>query len=83
MPFEIPESWEWIRLEELLMLISGQDFPPTKYNDEGIGTPYITGASNFENKQLIINRWTETPSVYSVYGDILVVSYMFIVSFIF
>lgn len=57
----------------MLTLISGQDFPPTKYNDEGIGTPYITGASNFENEQLIINRWTETPSVYSVYGDILVV----------
>ena len=72
-PFEIPESWEWIRLEELLTLVSGQDFPPTKYNDEGIGTPYITGASNIENEQLIINRWTETPSVYSVYGDILVV----------
>ncbi len=72
-PFEIPENWEWIRLEELLTLVSGQDFPPTKYNDEGIGTPYITGASNIENEQLIINRWTETPSVYSVYGDILVV----------
>ena len=54
-------------------LISGQDFSPEKYNDNALGIPYIIGASNIENEQLVINRWTEYPSVYSYLNDLLVV----------
>ena len=73
MPFEIPSSWEWTTLEEILELVSGQDFSPEKYNNNVSGIPYIIGASNIENEQLIINRWTEYPSVYSYLNDLLVV----------
>lgn len=72
-PFEIPEGWEWIRLEDLLTLLSGQDFPPEKYNERGDGIPYVIGASNIENEELIINRWTDSPSVISIPNDILIV----------
>ncbi|SEN12902.1 type I restriction enzyme, S subunit [Prevotella sp. ne3005] len=72
-PFEIPESWEWVRLSNLIQLLSGQDFPPEKYNSEKKGTPYITGASNISNGRLHINRWTETPSVIGIEGDLLIV----------
>jgi len=72
-PFEIPSSWEWTTLEEILELVSGQDFSPEKYNNNVSGIPYIIGASNIENEQLIINRWTEYPSVYSYLNDLLVV----------
>lgn len=72
-PFEIPESWEWVRMSSLIQLLSGQDFPPEKYNSDNKGVPYITGASNIENGKLIINRWTETPSVIGVQGDLLIV----------
>ena len=73
MPFEVPEGWTWTTLEEILELISGQDFPPEKYNDNATGIPYIIGASNIENERLVINRWTEYPSVYSYSNDLLVV----------
>ena len=73
MPFEIPDNWEWTTLEEILELVSGQDFSPEKYNNNVSGIPYIIGASNIENEQLIINRWTEYPSVYSYLNDLLVV----------
>ena len=63
----------WTNLEEILELISGQDFSPEKYNDNALGIPYIIGASNIENEQLVINRWTEYPSVYSYLNDLLVV----------
>ena len=53
------------------MLYSGQDLIPSRYNDEGKGVPYITGASNFENKRVIINRWTETPTTHASKGDLL------------
>ena len=63
----------WTNLEEILELVSGQDFSPEKYNDNALGIPYIIGASNIENEQLVINRWTECPSVYSYLNDLLVV----------
>ena len=63
----------WTTLGEILELISGQDFPPEKYNNEGNGIPYIIGASNIENERLFINRWTKTPSVLSFENDLLVV----------
>ena len=72
-PFEIPESWEWVRLGDLLLLLSGQDFPPQKYNSDSIGIPYIIGASNIENEKLYVNRWTDVPSVISLLNDVLVV----------
>ena len=73
MPFEVPKGWVWTTLEETLELVSGQDFPPEKYNANIAGIPYIIGASNIENEQLVINRWTEFPSVYSHLNDLLVV----------
>lgn len=72
-PFTIPNSWEWTKLGDILILISGQDFPPSKYNSKGKGVPYIIGASNIENGKLIVSRWTEQPSVISKRNDILVV----------
>ena len=72
-PFEVPKGWTWTTLEEILELISGQDFPPEKYNDNATGIPYIIGASNIENERLVINRWTEYPPVYSYSNDLLVV----------
>ena len=72
-PFEVPDNWVWTTLGEILELVSGQDFPPEKYNVNIAGIPYIIGASNIENEQLVINRWTEFPSVYSHLNDLLVV----------
>ena len=72
-PFDIPESWKWVKLGNVVSLLSGSDFPPSKYNDRGLGTPYMTGASNIENNHLIINRWTETPNNISDKGDLLLV----------
>ena len=72
-PFEIPEGWEWCRLGNLIQLLSGQDFIPEKYNSKGIGIPYIIGASNISSGKLLINRWTETPSVIGQKDDLLIV----------
>ena len=54
-PFDIPDSWEWVRLGTVIELQSGQDMTPDKYNDCGKGIPYITGASNIENGNVLIN----------------------------
>ena len=72
-PFDIPESWKWVRLGNIISLVSGTDFKPEQYNDQGQGTVYITGASNLSDDGVIVCRWTETPRNFAYWGDILLV----------
>ncbi|NLY75105.1 MAG: restriction endonuclease subunit S [Firmicutes bacterium] len=72
-PFDIPESWKWVRLGEIISLLSGTDLKPEEYNDAQKGIPYITGASSLSSNGVLINRWTETPRVIAHYGDVLLV----------
>ncbi|MCD8215979.1 MAG: restriction endonuclease subunit S [Clostridiales bacterium] len=71
MPFEIPENWCWVRFSTIINLQSGQDLTPDKYNSDKIGIPYITGASNIENGNVLINRWTNAGKSFAVKGDLL------------
>lgn len=70
-PFDIPETWKWVKLGEVIDLLSGQDMPSNTYNDRELGIPYITGASNIENSQVIISRWIETPRSVAKKGHLL------------
>ena len=70
-PFEIPDSWEWVRFSTVIELQSGQDLTPDKYNDKEIGIPYITGASNISNGHITINRWTEFGRAFAYQNDLL------------
>lgn len=71
-PFDLPSGWEWCRLGSIIDLLSGRDLTPQDYNNSECGIPYITGASNFNNEKLIINRWTPSPITVSNYGDLLI-----------
>ena len=71
-PFDVPESWEWYRLSDVWGLLSGRDLTPSEYSDSEVGIPYITGASNFIDGGLIINRWTACPKVIAQDGDLLI-----------
>lgn len=71
-PFGIPDSWSWARLGDLIDLRSGIDLDKKLYSDtERIGIPYITGASNLQNGQVLENRWTDSPRRKSMKGDLL------------
>ena len=72
-PFEIPDSWVWTRLGQVISLLSGTDFKPEEYNGVHKGTPYITGASSLSENGVLLNRWTETPKVIANFGDVLLV----------
>ena len=71
-PYEIPNSWQWCRLGSIILLQSGQDLTPDRYSDKPTGVPYITGASNFIKGELVINRWTTSPTSISHDGDLLI-----------
>lgn len=70
-PFDIPENWKWVRLGDVIHLTSGQDMTPNKYNDISKGIPYLTGASNIQDGEILINRWTEEPKAIALKGDVL------------
>lgn len=71
-PFDLPDSWEFIRLKEIWGLISGRDLSPAEYNPDGTGIPYITGASNFVDGKVELVRWTTSPQVITETGDLLI-----------
>ena len=72
-PFDIPESWAMVRFGSIVSLLSGTDFKPEDYNNQGEGTVYITGASNLSEEGVIVSRWTETPRNIANRGDVLLV----------
>lgn len=71
-PFDIPDSWKWVKLGECINLLSGQDLTADRYNEKNEGTIYLTGASNLDdNENIIINRWTTSPTSVAHKGDLL------------
>ncbi len=71
LPFDIPDTWTWVRLGNIILLTSGQDLSDNKYNSLEKGIPYITGASSIENEEVIINRWTEYPTTIAYKNSLL------------
>ena len=71
-PFEIPESWKWVRLSTVISLVSGRDLELKQILDKESYVPYITGASQITDTELIISRWTDKPISISRFGDILI-----------
>lgn len=71
-PYDIPDSWRWVRFADLCMLISGSDLTPECYNSKETGIPYLTGASNIDSDgKVIINRWVEKPKTIAIKEDLL------------
>ena len=67
----LPYNWNQTILGKIIELLSGQDLNINEYNSLKEGVPYITGASNFDGNQILINRWTKNPSVIAQNGDVL------------
>lgn len=44
---ELPDGWEWSKLEAVAEILMGQSPPGDSYNQEGIGTPLINGPVEF------------------------------------
>ena len=71
-PFDIPDNWGFSRLKSIWELLSGRDLAPNQYNDNKVGIPYITGASNFVNGKVSLVRWTPEPQIITNCGDLLI-----------
>lgn len=67
------DAWEKRLYCDVIDLLSGQDFTPSNYNENGHGIPYMTGASCIVGDRTIVNRWTRTPRCIANEGDLLLV----------
>lgn len=74
-PFDIPDSWEWVRLGDVIELVSGRDVPKKYHltNATKNSMPYITGASNIDKfGNINTTEWIENASVVVSKGTLLV-----------
>lgn len=73
-PFELVDNWQWIRLGNIIKLLSGQDLTSDRYSDtKKEGLPYLTGASNFnKDGSLVFNRWTTSGTSIAQKNDLLI-----------
>ena len=65
-------GWSQCYMHQIITLTSGVDLSPSEYSNHNIGVPYITGASNIDDKNnIIINRYTSTKYINSHRNEIL------------
>ncbi len=71
-PCDLPKGWEWVKLGELINLFSGQHIEEKDYNNNGKGTPYLTGPSDFGDISPVITKWTPKPKVIAPKNSLLI-----------
>ena len=71
-PFALPDGWVWVRLGEIIELISGQHIEAQDCNSHGKGFAYLTGPADFGKTYPIITKWTENPKVFAQTDDLLI-----------
>jgi len=70
--FDLPTGWCWVRLGEIIRLVSGQHLQPHEYSDQKDGgIPYITGPADFGVDGLVITRYALVRKAVAEKGQIL------------
>ncbi len=68
---EIPEGWEYGELKDIANITMGQSPPGESYNDEGKGTIFYQGCTDFGNRFPTVRKYTTSPTRFATQGDIL------------
>ena len=74
-PFNVPETWQWIRLGDVALVVMGNSPPGSSYNDQGHGVPLVNGPSEFSSGAfgpIIRRKYTTEPKQMCTAGDMLV-----------
>lgn len=74
-PFNVPETWQWIRLGDIALVVMGNSPPGSSYNDQGHGVPLVNGPTEFSSGAFgptIRRKYTTEPKQMCTTGDMLV-----------
>ena len=66
------EDWEVRTLGEISVIIMGQSPIGSSYNKKGNGIPLINGPTEFTKKYPVKIQWTDKPTKYCEFNDILI-----------
>ena len=65
-PFDIPESWEWVRVKHFTTLYNGRAFKPSDWTDTGLPIVRIQNLNNQNSSYNLYNGFVEPE--YRLYG---------------
>jgi len=68
---DIPEGWEDKELSDIANITMGQSPPGESYNEDGKGTIFYQGCTDFGNRFPTIRKYTTSPTRFAKEGDIL------------
>lgn len=68
---EIPDGWEDGVLSDIANITMGQSPSGSSYNEEGIGTVFYQGCTDFGSRFPTVRKYTSEPSRMAEEGDIL------------
>ena len=74
-PFNVPETWQWIRLGDIALVVMGNSPPGSSYNEQGLGVPLINGPVEFSAGAFgltICRKYTTKPNQMCTTGDMLI-----------
>ena len=66
------DGWQYAQLGDGVDLLSGNHVMASCCNNQGIGTPYLTGPADFPNGVIQLTKYTTRPSAICDAGDILI-----------
>lgn len=66
----LKKNWKRCYLSQVILLNSGVDLESSQYSDKKGDIPYITGASDIVNNEVLINRYTNKKNKNSYYDDL-------------
>ncbi len=68
---EIPEGWEVGELNDIANITMGQSPPGESYNENGEGSVFYQGCTDFGTRFPTVRKYTTQPTRYASSGDIL------------
>ena len=74
-PFNVPETWQWIRLGDVALVVMGNSPPGSSYNEQSLGVPLINGPVEFSAGAFgltICRKYTTKPNQMCTTGDMLI-----------
>ena len=73
--FNVPETWQWIQLGDVALVVMGNSPPGSSYNEQGLGVPLINGPVEFSAGAFgltICRKYTTKPNQMCTTGDMLI-----------
>ena len=68
---ELPDGWEFKRLDEIADIVMGQSPPGSSYNKTGLGKPFFQGKTEFGEVHPTVRKYTTAGTKFAKTGDIL------------